>query len=278
MADVEREGLKACPVSWCDNSRPMLAQRGGHLYRVRCNECQTETPLYHTEGEAEDAWNTRPDLPGRSAGEEARLLREPTTAAPAGCYCSAICMAPRVMGRQQPCRRAGGIPGKPAPQAPAPVDPSEGVGARVVQLADPASYRATDLSGRHTALSIPGASVGQGLGSGWLTITADRALYLDQGKDAILCDRLPSPVTLVLKNPVRQCGGFLPSDRRDEFPIALAGREDTSAIVDSSMYAAEAGESPGASADADRAGGADAPQPVPVSAKGAHPSREGTAG
>ncbi len=33
----------------------------------------------------------------------------------------------------------------------------------------------------------------------WITLRVDRALYLDEGREAVLCDRLPSPVTLVLK-------------------------------------------------------------------------------
>lgn len=34
---------------------------------------------------------------------------------------------------------------------------------------------------------------------GWLTLECERALYVDRGSDLILCDRLPSPVTMVLK-------------------------------------------------------------------------------
>jgi tRNA A37 threonylcarbamoyladenosine synthetase subunit TsaC/SUA5/YrdC len=33
----------------------------------------------------------------------------------------------------------------------------------------------------------------------WVTIDAERALYVDRGVETILCDRLPGPVTLVLK-------------------------------------------------------------------------------
>ena len=32
----------------------------------------------------------------------------------------------------------------------------------------------------------------------WVSVTAERALYADRGRDVILCDRLPSPVELVL--------------------------------------------------------------------------------
>jgi hypothetical protein len=35
----------------------------------------------------------------------------------------------------------------------------------------------------------------------WVTIEAERALYVDRGRTVVLCDRLPSPVTLVLKLP-----------------------------------------------------------------------------
>lgn len=33
----------------------------------------------------------------------------------------------------------------------------------------------------------------------WLTIETERALYVDRGKEIILCDRLSSPVTLVVR-------------------------------------------------------------------------------
>jgi hypothetical protein len=33
----------------------------------------------------------------------------------------------------------------------------------------------------------------------WLTLECERAHYVDRGRDVILCDRLPSPVTLVVK-------------------------------------------------------------------------------
>lgn len=36
----------------------------------------------------------------------------------------------------------------------------------------------------------------------WITIEADAALYVNCGATAILCDRLPRPITLVLKNPI----------------------------------------------------------------------------
>lgn len=35
--------------------------------------------------------------------------------------------------------------------------------------------------------------------SEWVEIDCERALYVDRGRDVILCDRLPSPVTLLLK-------------------------------------------------------------------------------
>lgn len=37
----------------------------------------------------------------------------------------------------------------------------------------------------------------------WITIECERALYVHRGKTVILCDRLPSPVTLVVK-PITQ--------------------------------------------------------------------------
>jgi hypothetical protein len=33
----------------------------------------------------------------------------------------------------------------------------------------------------------------------WITVRAKRALYIDQGKTTVACDRLPSPVTLVIQ-------------------------------------------------------------------------------
>lgn len=35
--------------------------------------------------------------------------------------------------------------------------------------------------------------------SEWLQIDVERALYVDRGANVILCDRLPSPVTLVVE-------------------------------------------------------------------------------
>jgi hypothetical protein len=35
----------------------------------------------------------------------------------------------------------------------------------------------------------------------WVTVEADRALYVSRGVNTILCDRLPSPITLVVLNP-----------------------------------------------------------------------------
>lgn len=37
------------------------------------------------------------------------------------------------------------------------------------------------------------------MGENWITIDAERALYVDRGVNIILCDRLPSPVTLLVK-------------------------------------------------------------------------------
>lgn len=63
----------------------------------------------------------------------------------------------------------------------------------------------------------------------WVTLTADRALYVDYGINTILCDRLPFPITLVLKNPVCRDGAFFPSADHDGFPTSLADRGGTSA-------------------------------------------------
>lgn len=35
----------------------------------------------------------------------------------------------------------------------------------------------------------------------WITVEAQCALYADRGKTVVLCDRLPRPVTLVLRVP-----------------------------------------------------------------------------
>lgn len=35
--------------------------------------------------------------------------------------------------------------------------------------------------------------------SEWRTIECERVLYVDRGRTVILCDRLPSPITLVVK-------------------------------------------------------------------------------
>lgn len=35
--------------------------------------------------------------------------------------------------------------------------------------------------------------------SAWLTIECEQALYADRGRTVVLCDRLPSPVTLVIR-------------------------------------------------------------------------------
>jgi len=42
---------------------------------------------------------------GRTTLLPGGLLETVTTELPPGCHCSKVCMAPRVMGRQMPCRR-----------------------------------------------------------------------------------------------------------------------------------------------------------------------------
>lgn len=32
----------------------------------------------------------------------------------------------------------------------------------------------------------------------WITLECSRVLYVDRGRETILCDRIPSPVTLVI--------------------------------------------------------------------------------
>jgi hypothetical protein len=63
----------------------------------------------------------------------------------------------------------------------------------------------------------------------WVALTAERVLYVDKGKETILCDRLPSPITLVLKNPAHADGAYLPSADTGEFRIPLADRKGVSA-------------------------------------------------
>lgn len=74
MKRVEAPELLACPVSWCTDSRPIISLGGSHLRRVRCNECETQTPLFYTEADAITAWNTRtpsPEIAGLVSALEA---------------------------------------------------------------------------------------------------------------------------------------------------------------------------------------------------------------
>ena len=43
----------------------------------------------------------------------------------------------------------------------------------------------------------------------WITIEADRILYVDQGRNVILCDRLPEAGTLVLRLTAEQIAAAL---------------------------------------------------------------------
>jgi hypothetical protein len=65
----------------------------------------------------------------------------------------------------------------------------------------------------------------------WVTISAERALYVDRGKTVLLVDRLPSPIHLLLKNPACSDRAYLPSAVTGEFPLPLADREDASAAL-----------------------------------------------
>jgi hypothetical protein len=44
--------------------------------------------------------------------------------------------------------------------------------------------------------------------SEWLTIECERALYVDRGRTPVLCDRLPSPITLVVKPAAHTQQGY----------------------------------------------------------------------
>lgn len=63
----------------------------------------------------------------------------------------------------------------------------------------------------------------------WATIIADAVLYADSGRNTILCDRLPRPITLLVKNPACPSGVSLPSAGAREFPPPLADRGGPSA-------------------------------------------------
>jgi hypothetical protein len=43
----------------------------------------------------------------------------------------------------------------------------------------------------------------------WLQLDASRVLYVDRGVNVILCDRLPSDVTLVVKMTDEQIAAFI---------------------------------------------------------------------
>jgi hypothetical protein len=66
----------------------------------------------------------------------------------------------------------------------------------------------------------------------WATIDAETALYVDRGRETILCDRLPSPVTLVLK--IKQ--GSIPEF---VFPRHAESFEGYKSIKDSTMSQTE---------------------------------------
>jgi hypothetical protein len=54
---IEPVTLMPCPVSWCDDPHPQR-RKSGNLHYIRCNECETKTPLYYNSDEAATAWNT----------------------------------------------------------------------------------------------------------------------------------------------------------------------------------------------------------------------------
>jgi hypothetical protein len=57
MTDKEME-LLPCPVSWCIDPRPQKFT-SGNLHYIRCNECETKTPIFYSSTQAIAAWNTR---------------------------------------------------------------------------------------------------------------------------------------------------------------------------------------------------------------------------
>jgi len=67
-------------------------------------------------------------------------------------------------------------------------------------------------------------SVTQG---GWTQIECERVLYVDRGRQTILCDRLPAPVTLVVKNARRS-----PSDEQVGDMLRNEGDQGVSAAIE----------------------------------------------
>ena len=56
--------------------------------------------------------------------------------------------------------------------------------------------------GRMSRRTSPSFAIGSVDPGPWRIIECERVLYVDRGRDNILCDRLPSPITIVVK--VRQ--------------------------------------------------------------------------
>lgn len=84
----------------------------------------------------------------------------------------------------------------------------------------------------HAASGVDGASrFDPSRGGRWIAVRADAALYVDFGRDAVACDRLPRPVVLLLKNPACVDGAYFPSAVGSEFPTSLADRGGASAIL-----------------------------------------------
>lgn len=73
------------------------------------------------------------------------------------------------------------------------------------------------------------------MGDNWMTVEAEAALLVDHGRDVILCDRLPRPLTMLLKNPTRRDGACLPSAVDAEVPTSLADRGGASAAQPSEV-------------------------------------------
>lgn len=71
-------------------------------------------------------------------------------------------------------------------------------------------------------------------GDDWETIECERVLYVSEGKERVLCDRLPSPVTLVVKRlasrptpPSCEVDGLRKPLEASTYLLDLHAREDS---------------------------------------------------
>ena len=51
--------LKKCPFCWGEAYIQDWSMMERSRYKVACNQCDVETPIYETEHEAIEAWNRR---------------------------------------------------------------------------------------------------------------------------------------------------------------------------------------------------------------------------